>query len=83
MVKRIKDLATKEVLNTREAANLIKVTTQTIKNYIYSGKLKAIKTPADITGYAGLISRNSVSWWKKKRTRPSSPGMKYPMPMNA
>jgi excisionase family DNA binding protein len=45
MVKRIKDLATKEVLNTREAANLIKVTTQTIKNYIYSGKLKAIKTP--------------------------------------
>jgi len=45
MVKRIKDVATKEVLNTREAANLIKVTTQTIKNYIYSGKLKAIKTP--------------------------------------
>jgi excisionase family DNA binding protein len=45
MVKRIKDIETKEVLNTREAANLIKVTTQTIKNYIYSGKLKAIKTP--------------------------------------
>jgi len=45
MVKRIKDLETKEVLNTREAAGLIKVTTQTIKNYIYSGKLKAIKTP--------------------------------------
>jgi excisionase family DNA binding protein len=45
MVKRIKDLETKEVLNTREAACLIKVTTQTIKNYIYSGKLKAIKTP--------------------------------------
>jgi excisionase family DNA binding protein len=45
MVKRIKDLETKEVLNTREAASLIKVTTQTIKNYIYSGKLKAIKTP--------------------------------------
>jgi excisionase family DNA binding protein len=45
MVKRIKDFETKEVLNTREAASLIKVTTQTIKNYIYSGKLKAIKTP--------------------------------------
>jgi len=45
MVKRIKDLQTKEVLNTREAAGLIKVTTQTIKNYIYSGKLTAIKTP--------------------------------------
>lgn len=45
MVKKTKDLEVKEVLNTREAAGLIKVTTQTIKNYIYSGKLKAIKTP--------------------------------------
>jgi len=39
------DLITREILNTREAAALLKVTTQTIKNYIYSGKLKAIKTP--------------------------------------
>ncbi len=39
------DLFSKEILNTREAAALLKVTTQTIKNYIYSGKLKAIKTP--------------------------------------
>ena len=45
MAKRVKDIESKEILNTREAANLIKVTTQTIKNYIYSGKLKAIKTP--------------------------------------
>jgi excisionase family DNA binding protein len=45
MAKRLKDLESKEILNTREAASLIKVTTQTIKNYIYSGKLKAIKTP--------------------------------------
>lgn len=45
MVKRVKDLTNKEVLNTREAASFIKVTAQTIKNYIYSGKLKAIKTP--------------------------------------
>ena len=45
MGTRVKDLTNKEVLNTREAAILIKVTTQTIKNYIYSGKLKAIKTP--------------------------------------
>ena len=45
MVITVKDLTNKEVLNTREAAILIKVTTQTIKNYIYSGKLKAIKTP--------------------------------------
>jgi excisionase family DNA binding protein len=45
MVKRVVDLTNKEVLNTREAARLLKVTTQTIKNYIYSGKLKAIKTP--------------------------------------
>jgi excisionase family DNA binding protein len=35
----------KEILRTREAADLLKVTTQTIKNYIYSGKLKALKTP--------------------------------------
>ena len=35
----------KEILKTREAAELMKVTTQTIKNYIYSGKLNALKTP--------------------------------------
>jgi excisionase family DNA binding protein len=38
-------IQTKEILKTREAAELLKVTTQTIKNYIYSGKLKALKTP--------------------------------------
>ncbi len=45
MSKKTEHLASKEILNTREAASLLKVTTQTIKNYIYSGKLKAIKTP--------------------------------------
>jgi excisionase family DNA binding protein len=45
MQKKTIDVASKEILNTREAAALIKVTTQTIKNYIYSGKLRAIKTP--------------------------------------
>lgn len=45
MSKKTIDITTKEILNTREAAALLKVTTQTIKNYIYSGKLKAIKTP--------------------------------------
>jgi excisionase family DNA binding protein len=45
MAKKKIDLITREILNTREAAALLKVTTQTIKNYIYSGKLKAIKTP--------------------------------------
>jgi excisionase family DNA binding protein len=35
----------KEILTTREAAELINVTAQTIKNYIYSGKLKSLKTP--------------------------------------
>ncbi len=45
MPKKVVDLTTKEILNTREAAALLKVTTQTIKNYIYSGKLNAIKTP--------------------------------------
>ncbi|MBM4311471.1 MAG: HD domain-containing protein [Deltaproteobacteria bacterium] len=38
-------ILSKEILNTREAAALLKVTTQTIKNYIYSGRLQAIKTP--------------------------------------
>src|SRR5210317_1118210 len=37
--------AQKDILRTREAAAMLKVTTQTIKNYIYSGRLKAIKTP--------------------------------------
>ncbi len=45
MSKKTANIASKEILNTREAAALLKVTTQTIKNYIYSGKLKAIKTP--------------------------------------
>jgi excisionase family DNA binding protein len=35
----------KDILRTREAAAMLKVTTQTIKNYIYSGRLKALKTP--------------------------------------
>ncbi len=38
-------LANKEILTTREVALLLNVTTQTIKNYIYAGQLKALKTP--------------------------------------
>ena len=38
-------LIQKEILNTSEAAELLNVTSQTIKNYIYSGKLKSLKTP--------------------------------------
>jgi excisionase family DNA binding protein len=45
MRKKSVEPVSKEILNTREAAALLKVTTQTIKNYIYSGKLEAIKTP--------------------------------------
>ncbi len=45
MINKKADLMSREILNTREAASLLKVTTQTIKNYIYAGKLKAIKTP--------------------------------------
>ncbi len=37
--------AEKDILRTREAAELLKVTPQTIKNYIYAGKLKALRTP--------------------------------------
>ncbi len=44
-IKQSTDFLSQEILNTREAAGLLKVTTQTIKNYIYSGRLKAIKTP--------------------------------------
>ena len=35
----------KTILTTREVAELLKVTQQTIKNYIYAGKLKSFKTP--------------------------------------
>ena len=35
----------KAILTTRETATLLKVTQQTIKNYIYAGKLKSFKTP--------------------------------------
>ena len=45
MIKQTTALEVKEVLNTRESAGLINVTTQTIKNYIYAGKLCALKTP--------------------------------------
>ncbi len=38
-------LANKEILTTREVALLLNVTTQTIKNYIYAGRLKALRTP--------------------------------------
>ncbi len=34
-----------KILTAREAADLLKVTVQTIKNYIYQGKIKAFKTP--------------------------------------
>jgi excisionase family DNA binding protein/putative nucleotidyltransferase with HDIG domain len=34
-----------KILTAKEAAELLKVTVQTIKNYIYQGKLKAFKTP--------------------------------------
>ncbi len=44
-IKQSTDILSKEILNTREAAALLKVITQTIKNYIYAGRLKALKTP--------------------------------------
>ena len=37
--------AQKAILTTREVAELLKVTQQTIKNYIYNGRLKSHKTP--------------------------------------
>lgn len=39
------NLKEKELLTAREAALILNVTPQTIKNYIYSGRLKSIKTP--------------------------------------
>ena len=36
--------AQKVILNTRELAELLSVTQQTVKNYIYAGKLKSHKT---------------------------------------
>jgi len=38
-------LLKKPILTTREAAKLLKVGVQTIKNYIYEGKIKSFKTP--------------------------------------
>lgn len=38
-------LSEEKILTAKEAAELLKVTVQTIKNYIYQGKLKAFKTP--------------------------------------
>ena len=38
-------VAERAILTTREVAGLLKVTQQTIKNYIYAGKLKSRKTP--------------------------------------
>lgn len=35
----------KAILTTREVADLLAVTQQTVKNYIYAGKLKSHKTP--------------------------------------
>lgn len=35
----------KNILTTKEVAELLKVSVQTIKNYIYQGKLKTFKTP--------------------------------------
>jgi len=35
----------KELLSAREAAIALNVTPQTIKNYIYAGRLKSVKTP--------------------------------------
>jgi excisionase family DNA binding protein len=45
MTKKTSTVEFKEMISTREAARLLHVTTQTIKNYIYSGRLKGIKTP--------------------------------------
>ena len=45
MTRKKTDPLFKEILNTREAAAVLNVTTQTIKNYIYSGKITALKTP--------------------------------------
>ena len=35
----------KVILTTREVAELLRVTQQTVKNYIYAGRLKSHKTP--------------------------------------
>ncbi|MCP4715269.1 MAG: HD domain-containing protein [Deltaproteobacteria bacterium] len=45
MTRPAKPSVTKEILTTREASLFLNVTPQTIKNYIYDGKLPAMKTP--------------------------------------
>ena len=53
-----------DLIKTKQAAHLLGVTVQTIKNYIYSGKLKSHKTPGghhrlSITDLRGLASYHS------------------------
>jgi hypothetical protein len=50
----------KVLLTTREVGELLKVTQQTIKNYIYAGKLKSIKPRAAGTAFTGQILLNQV-----------------------
>jgi excisionase family DNA binding protein len=40
-----RDIETILFYTTREAARILRVSTQTIRNYIYSGKIKSYRTP--------------------------------------
>ncbi len=44
-MERLVSNTSSEILNVGEAARVMNVTKQTVKNYIYSGKLQSIKTP--------------------------------------
>ena len=45
VVKRGRDIETILFYTTMEAARILRVSTQTIRNYIYSGKIKSYRTP--------------------------------------
>jgi excisionase family DNA binding protein/putative nucleotidyltransferase with HDIG domain len=66
-----------EIINPREAAKILGVTVQTIKNYIYRGKIKSYKTPGghhrirreDIMNLAPLEDRPSRDEIMKSYTK--------------
>lgn len=54
-----------KILTIKEAAELFKVSTQTIKNYIYQGKLTSFKTPG---GHHRILESElykNLLWGKK------------------
>ena len=53
------------LVRTKEAADLLGVTAQTIKNYIYAGKLKSYGEKMECHGMGSPIKRDKSNIWPK------------------